>query len=80
MANNDDKLSYAFKFKEIFDKIKNIGWIKFYSWFLLTNVFNYLVFLIGFFILVIYILTHIFLYVRLVDYINSNSLHLHIFL
>ena len=67
MAKNDGKLSYAFKFKEIFDKIKNIGWIKFYSWYLLTNVFSYLIFLIGFLILVIYILTHIFPYVRLID-------------
>lgn len=50
MANNDGKLRYAFEFKAIFDKIKNIGWIKFYSWYFLTSVINYLVFLIGFLI------------------------------
>lgn len=47
MANNDGKLRYAFEFKAIFDKIKNIGWIKFYSWYLLTSVINSLVLLIG---------------------------------
>jgi len=46
MANNDGKLSYAFEFKVIFDKIKNIGWIKFYSWYLLVSVISLLVFLI----------------------------------
>ena len=53
MANNDGKLSYAFEFKAIFDKIKNIGWIKFYSWYLLTSVIVYLVFLVGFIIVII---------------------------
>nr|WP_319374800.1 DUF4013 domain-containing protein [uncultured Methanobacterium sp.] len=47
MANNDGKWSYAFEFKAIFDKIKNIGWIKFYSWYLLTSVIDLLIFLIG---------------------------------
>ena len=41
MANNEGKLSYAFRFKEILDKIKNIGWIKFYSWYILIHC-NYL--------------------------------------
>lgn len=67
MANNDGKLSYAFKFKEIFDKIKNIGWIKFYSWYLLTSVITLLIFYIGFFIIVIYILTHTFPYEKLIN-------------
>ena len=47
MANNDGKWSYAFEFKVIFGKIKNIGWIKFYSWYLLTSVIDLLIFLIG---------------------------------
>lgn len=47
MANNDGKWSYAFEFKVIFDKIKNIGWIKFYSWYLSTSVIELLIFLIG---------------------------------
>jgi len=47
MANNNGKLSYAFEFKVIFDKIKNIGWIKFYSWYLLASVIDLLIFLIG---------------------------------
>jgi len=47
MANNDGKLSYAFEFRVIFDKIKNIGWIKFYSWYLLTSVIDLLILLIG---------------------------------
>ena len=42
MANNEGKLSYAFEFKVIFDKIKNIGWVKFYSWYLFTGVINLL--------------------------------------
>ncbi len=67
MANNDGKLSYAFKFKEIFDKIKSIGWIKFYLWYLLTCVITLLIFCIGFIIVVIYILTHIFPYIKLID-------------
>ena len=45
MANNEGKLSYAFEFKVIFDKIKNIGWIKFYSWYLFTGVINLLVYI-----------------------------------
>ena len=51
MANNEGKLSSAFEFKVIFDKIKNIGWVKFYSWYLFTGVINLLVInLIGFLI------------------------------
>ncbi len=46
MANNDGKWSYAFKLKAIFDKIKNIGWIKFYSWYYLSSVISILVLLI----------------------------------
>ena len=53
MAKNDNKLSYAFRFKEILDKIKNIGWIKFYSWYILTTVIIYLIVLIGFLIVII---------------------------
>ena len=67
MANNDGKLSYAFKFKEIFDKIKNIGWTKFYSWYLLTSVINLLVFLIGLLIVVVLILVHTNPYAKLID-------------
>jgi hypothetical protein len=67
MANNEGKLSYAFKFKEIFDKIKNIGWTKFYSWYLLTSVINLVVFLIGLLIIVILVLIHINPLEKLID-------------
>jgi len=67
MAKNDGKLSYAFKFKEIFDKIKNIGWIKFYSWYLLTSVINYLIFLIGLLIVIISILFHTYQIEKFID-------------
>ncbi|AUB54875.1 hypothetical protein BK007_01810 [Methanobacterium subterraneum] len=66
MANNDGKLSYAFEFKVIFDKIKNIGWIKFYSWYLLTGVINLLIFLIGVLIGFILILVHTFPFEKLI--------------
>ena len=67
MANNDGKLSYAFEFKVIFDKIKNIGWIKFYSWYLLTGIINLLIFLIGVTIGFILILIHAFPFEKLID-------------
>jgi hypothetical protein len=60
MANNDGKWGYAFEFKVIFGKIKNIGWIKFYSWYLLTSVFDLLIFLIGSLITMLSILIPIF--------------------
>ena len=53
MAKNDNKLNYAFRFKEILDKIKNIGWIKFYSWYILTTIIIYLIVLIGLLIVII---------------------------
>ena len=58
MAKNGNKLSYAFRFKEILDKIKNIGWIKFYSWYILTTIIIYLIVLIGLLIVVILDLIH----------------------
>ena len=58
MAKNDSKLSYAFRFKEIFDKIKNIGWTKFYSWYILMNVIDYLILFIGLLIVLILDLIH----------------------
>ena len=67
MANNEGKLSYAFEFKVIFDKIKNIGWIKFYSWYLLTSVINLLIFLIGVTIGFLLILIHTFPFEKLID-------------
>ena len=67
MANNDGKLSYAFEFIDIFNKIKNIGWIKFYSWYLLTCVINLLIFLIGFLIVILLSLIHIFPFEKLID-------------
>lgn len=66
MANNGGKLRYAFEFKVIFDKIKNIGWIKFYSWYLLTGVINLLIFLIGVLIGFILILVHTFPFEKLI--------------
>jgi hypothetical protein len=68
MANNDGKLSYAFQFKAVFDKIKNIGWIKFYSWYFLASVITLLVLLIGIAIMFIFsILSHRFLSINLID-------------
>jgi len=68
MANNDGKLSYAFEFKVIFDKIKNIGWINFYSWYFLASVVTLLVLLIGIALMFIFsILIHTFLSVNLID-------------
>ena len=67
MANNDGKLSYAFEFIDIFNKIKNIGWIKFYSWYLLTCVINLLIFLIGLLIVILLSLIHIFPFEKLID-------------
>ncbi|MDG3548483.1 DUF4013 domain-containing protein [Methanobacterium formicicum] len=68
MANNDGKLSYAFKFKAIFDKIKNIGWIKFYSWYFLASVITLLVLLIGITLMFTFsILIHKYLSPKLID-------------
>lgn len=67
MANNDGKLRYAFEFKAIFDKIKSIGWIKFYSWYLLTGVINLLIFLIGVLISFPLFLIHTFPFEKLID-------------
>jgi hypothetical protein len=68
MANNDGKWSYAFKLKAIFDKIKNIGWIKFYSWYFLASVITLLVLLIGIFLMFIFsILIHNYLSIKLID-------------
>ncbi|MEN6552339.1 MAG: DUF4013 domain-containing protein [Methanobacterium sp.] len=68
MANNDGKLSYAFEFKAIFDKIKNIGFINFYSWYFLASVISFLVLLIGITLMFIFsILIHSFQSVNLID-------------
>jgi hypothetical protein len=68
MANNNGKLRYAFEFKVIFDKIKNIGWIKFYSWYLLTSAINFLLIeIIGFLILILLLLSHTFPFEKLID-------------
>lgn len=65
MANNDGKLRHAFEFKVICDKIKNIGWIKFYSWYLVMGVIDLLIFLIGISIGIISIYT--FPFKKLID-------------
>ena len=67
MANNEGKLSSAFEFKVIFDKIKNIGWVKFYSWYLFTGVINLLIFFIGVTIGVFLILIPTFPFEKLID-------------
>lgn len=67
MANNDGKLRHAFEFKAIFAKIKNIGWIKFYSWYLFTGVINLLIFLIGVIISFPLFLIHTFPFEKLID-------------
>ncbi|PKL66871.1 MAG: hypothetical protein CVV28_08335 [Methanobacteriales archaeon HGW-Methanobacteriales-1] len=68
MANNEGNLRYAFEFKVIFDKIKNIGWTKFYSWYLLTSAITLLVVnLIGFLIVILLILIHTFQFENLID-------------
>ena len=67
MANNDGKLRHAFEFKVIFDKIKNIGWTKFYSWYLVTGVIDLIIFLIGVSIGIILISIHTFPFEKLID-------------
>ena len=50
------------------DKIKNIGWIKFYSWYFLASVITLLVLLIGIFLMFIFsILIHNYLSIKLID-------------
>lgn len=67
MANNEGKLSSAFEFKVIFNKIKNIGGVKFYSWYLFTGVINLLIFLIGVTIAFFLLLIHTFPFEKLID-------------
>lgn len=57
MANNDSKLSAAFRFKEIFDKIKSIGWKKLLIWYIITII----IYLIIFFVITVIIGAIIFL-------------------
>jgi hypothetical protein len=67
MANNDGKLSHGFEFKVIFNKIKNIGWTKFYSWYLITGLIYLLIFLIGVSIGIISISIYMFPFEKLID-------------
>ena len=67
MANNDGKLSHGFEFKVIFNKIKNIGWTKFYSWYLITGLIYLLIFLIGVSIGIISISIYTFPFKKLID-------------
>ena len=61
-----NKKKHGFYKAVIFDKIKNIGWIKFYSWYSLTGVINLLIFLIGVLIGFILILVHTFPFEKLI--------------
>jgi hypothetical protein len=47
MANNDSKLSTAFKFREIINKIANKGWMNFIIWYIVTGIVFEIVFGIG---------------------------------
>lgn len=51
MANNESKLSAAFRFKEIFNKITTIGWKNLIIWYILTgSIYLIIIFVIGFII------------------------------
>jgi hypothetical protein len=50
MANNDSKLSAAFRFHEIFDKISNNGWINLIIWYIVTGILFLILFIIGSFV------------------------------
>ena len=38
MADNDSKFSYAFRFREILNKISSNGWTKFILWYIVTGI------------------------------------------
>jgi hypothetical protein len=47
MAYYDSKLSEAFRLKEIFNKIGNIGWINFIIWYIVTGIIYLALLIIG---------------------------------
>ena len=47
MANNDSKLSAAFRFREILTKISTIGWIDLIIWYIITGIIFLVLFFIG---------------------------------
>lgn len=47
MANNSSKLSAAFRFHEILNKITDIGWKNFLSWYIMTGIIFLILFAIG---------------------------------
>jgi len=47
MANNDSKLSAAFRFREILTKISTIGWIDLLIWYVITGIILLVFFFIG---------------------------------
>ena len=59
MANNDSKLGAAFRFKEIFNKIGDIGWLNLVIWYIVTGIiYIALVFIVGALIQIIFSLIH----------------------
>jgi len=47
MANTDGKLSAVFRFREIFNKIKNIGWANLIIWYIVTGILLLIMSFIG---------------------------------
>ena len=47
MANNDSKLKSAFRFREIFDKIRTQGWINLIGWYILAGILTLIIVTIG---------------------------------
>jgi hypothetical protein len=47
MANNDSKLSSAFRFHEIFDKISSNGWINLIIWYIVTGIIFLILLAVG---------------------------------
>jgi hypothetical protein len=51
MIDNDGKLSAAFRLKEIFNKIGNIGWINLIKWYIVTDIIYTILMIVGSFII-----------------------------
>lgn len=47
MADNSSKLSIAFQFRIILNKISSKGWIKFFLWYILTGIVSLIILVIG---------------------------------
>jgi hypothetical protein len=49
VAHNECKISAAFRFREIFNKIATIRWVNFIEWYLMTGITSFILYMIGFF-------------------------------